>query len=145
MTKIILIALVCIAIYFFYFIFLQLEYSSHKVETKVYKQWGYGTFDDFLREYNKSKRYEHFEFCINGYDTYMYLGNYEINFNHKYMLLNFVDFRKYRKFLREETKKNSAVYNGNVDWRANNATSNDSDNNGDTTSVSDEVSTNSGV
>ena len=120
MTKIILIALVCIAIYSFYFIFLQLEYSSHKSDTMVYKQWGYGTFDDFSREYNKSKSYEYSKYSINGYDTYMYLGKYVINFNHKYMVLSFIDFQKYRRFLREETKNNAVAYKGNVDWSKDN-------------------------
>ena len=120
MTKIIIIALVCIAIYLFYFISLLLEYSTHKVETKVCKQWGYGTFDDFLREYNKSKRYEYFKDGIRGSDTYMYVGKYMLNFNHKYMLLSFINFQKYRRFLREETKNNAVAYKGNVDWSKDN-------------------------
>ena len=120
MTKIILIALVLIAIYLFYFISLLLKYRTHKVETREYKQWGYGTFDDFSREYNKSKSYKHFDCCIRGYSPYMYLGKYKLNFNHKYMLLNFKNFRKYRRFLREETRNNAVVYKGNVDWSKDN-------------------------
>lgn len=95
--------LFCLLALIIWTVFYEMHAFVHKKMTISYStEWGYGTFDRFISEFNK-KKWEHdpqYPKSYFDYGTDSEIHASIVRFDGKGMVLKGSDFRKFKKFLR---------------------------------------------